>query len=67
MHQQPDLAAMLAGLQSTGMSRTEISNATGLSRQTIWRFASGMGREPTADAFLRVQQLVHKVMAVQRK
>ena len=36
-----DLAAIIAGLEATGLSRTEIANQARLSRNTVWRMAQG--------------------------
>ncbi|MET0166467.1 MAG: helix-turn-helix transcriptional regulator [Vicinamibacterales bacterium] len=62
MHQRtPDIEGMLCGLESYGLSRTEIARATGLSRQTIWRFACGQARAPTLESYRRLKRLAAQV------
>jgi transcriptional regulator with XRE-family HTH domain len=55
-------AAMIAGLESSGLSRSEIAEQAHLSRSTVWRLAEGMAREPTHESFVKVSRLAEKVV-----
>jgi transcriptional regulator with XRE-family HTH domain len=58
-NQTEQFQAMIAGLESAGLSRAEIARRAGLSRMTVWRLAEGEGREPlyrTVRAIEAVQQ-----------
>jgi transcriptional regulator with XRE-family HTH domain len=46
---------LIAGLEDQGISRTEIAQATGLSRDTIWRLATGTARQPYFQTIDRLQ------------
>ena len=52
--------AMIAGLEQRGLSRSQIAARSGLSRQTIFRFAEGMARAPTLESYQRLAELVTK-------
>ena len=54
------MQVMIEGLRSHGMSFSEIAQRSGLSRQTIWRFANGEARAPTLESYHRVEQLAVK-------
>jgi len=54
-------AAMISGLEAHGISRPEIVRRSGLSKNTIWRAASGELRNPTERTVERMQQLCKKV------
>lgn len=55
-----DLAAIIAGLEATGLSRTEIANQARLSRNTVWRMAQGEVREPTYSSVMRIKGLADR-------
>lgn len=58
-------AAMISGLEANGISRPEIVRRTGLSKNTIWRFANGTVRDPkheTVQKFLSLQHKIEKVI-----
>lgn len=58
-------AAMISGLEAQGVSRPEIVRRTGLSKNTIWRFANGTVRDPkheTVQKFLSLSAKVEKVI-----
>jgi len=52
-----DLAAIIAGLEATGMSRTEIATEAKLSRNTVWRMAQGEVRDPNYSTVMRIKNL----------
>lgn len=52
--------ALIAGLEDLGISRTEIAQATGLSRDTIWRLATGSARQPYFETIDRLQDFARK-------
>jgi len=52
---------MISGLEAHGISRPEIVRRSGLSKNTIWRAASGELRNPTERTVERMQQLCKKV------
>lgn len=54
---QETFAAMIAGLESAGLSRTEIAIRAGISRNTVWRMATGEVREPAYSTVIRVERL----------
>lgn len=58
-------AAMISGLEASGVTRPEIVRRTGLSKNTIWRFANGTVRDPkheTVQKFLTLRDKVEKVV-----
>lgn len=52
-----DFQGLIAGLESQGLSRTEIARAAGISRQTVWRIASGQAREPGFNTIRRLEHV----------
>lgn len=60
-------AAMIAGLEQDGLTRPEIVRRTGLSKNTIWRFATATVRSPQYDTVMRVQKLRASVRPVEPK
>ena len=60
--QAENFAAMIAGLEATGISQQEIARRTGVSRATVWRMATGMGRNHRHSTVLRIEQLHEKVV-----
>lgn len=66
--QDVDLAAIIAGLEATGLSRPEIASQAKLSRNTVHRAAVGDIRQPS---FATVQRLVNifdrRVRPLERK
>jgi transcriptional regulator with XRE-family HTH domain len=57
MTPQENFAAMIAGLEATGISRTEIARQCHVSRGTVWRLAQGIGKEPTWSTGRSIEQL----------
>ena len=57
MMPQEEFAAMIAGLESAGLSRTEIANRAGISRNTVWRMATGEVQEPAYSTVMRLERL----------
>ena len=53
--------ALIAGLERCGVSRSEIAHATGLSRDTIWRMASGNVRQPLHQTVERLHKFAQKI------
>jgi len=64
MSSQDRYASMIAGLQESGLSRTEIARAIGLSRSTVWRAATGMWREPDHQSVVKLDRLYQNRIAV---
>jgi transcriptional regulator with XRE-family HTH domain len=60
MMQAEQFEALIAGLEGQGISRTEIAQATGLSRDTIWRLASGISRQPSHETVERLHRFAEK-------
>jgi len=52
-----DFAGLVAGLEASGHTRTEIARAAGISRATVWRIATGNAREPGAHTIERLRRL----------
>lgn len=50
-----EFSALIAGLQSEGISRTQIANGAGLSRATVWRLAEGECRQPGYETITRLK------------
>lgn len=50
-------AAMISGLEAQGITRPEIVRRTGLSKNTVWRLASGECRNPLHETIERVRDL----------
>lgn len=69
MRDEDRFDALIAGLEQSGYTRTDIATATGLSRQTIWRFANGMARDPKHDTAVRIKNFaeVHSVTPMLQK
>ena len=53
---------MIAGLEQSGMTRTAIAPRSGLSRNTIWRAATGMWREPDHESVAKVGSLYERTL-----
>jgi transcriptional regulator with XRE-family HTH domain len=60
MHRSPNFSALLAGLESAGLSTGEIARQSGLHRTTIWRLRQGEIRRPSWDAGDRILSLAKK-------
>lgn len=52
-----DFASIIAGIEATGLSRTEIALAAGLSRQTVWRIAEGFAVEPSFRVISSIERV----------
>lgn len=53
-------AAIIAGIESTGMTKSEIARETGLSRQTLWRLSIGETSRPSYDTYARLKSLADR-------
>lgn len=63
-----DLAAMIAGLEATGLSRPEIAAQTKLSKNTIHRAAHGDIRQPSYSTVMRIKNIFDRqIRHVERK
>lgn len=60
-------ASMIAGLEDSGMTRTDIARATGLSRTTIWRGAVGMWREPDHHSVVVLDRVFQLAVSPQKQ
>jgi transcriptional regulator with XRE-family HTH domain len=58
--QRAKFEALIAGLECHGISRTEIAQRTGLSRDTVWRLATGTVRYPNYETADRLRDLAEK-------
>ncbi|PLU16001.1 hypothetical protein BMJ31_24210 [Sinorhizobium medicae] len=58
---QEEFAAIIAGLESQGMTPTRES---GLSRMTVWRIANGETSRPSYDTVIRLKSLAVRRTAV---
>jgi hypothetical protein len=50
-----EFSALIAGLESQGMTKTVIARETGLSRMTVWRLAVGECSRPSYDTITRLK------------
>ena len=50
--------AMIESLELSGKSRAEITSRSGLSRQSVWRYAEGLAQAPTLDSYRKLEKLV---------
>jgi predicted transcriptional regulator len=50
-------ASLIAGLEASGISRSEIANQCGLSRANVWRIAVGEARKPNYSTIRRIEHL----------
>lgn len=50
--------ALIAGLESSGMSRSDIAMHAGVSRDTVWRLATGQAKRPSFDTVSRIEKLL---------
>lgn len=48
-------ASMIAGLESVGLTRTQIAEGSGISRMTVWRLAEGEARRPSFETIERLK------------
>lgn len=51
------IASMLAGLESAGLTRTEIAREARLSRQTLYRLINGEYSSPAYETIARLKAL----------
>jgi transcriptional regulator with XRE-family HTH domain len=58
-----EFQAMIAGIEATGVTRTQIARRVGMTRDTVWRYATGSVRRPSLDFYLRLKQLEKSVGA----
>ena len=54
-------ANLVDALRSAGLSQSEIAMRSGLSRQTVWRYATGEARSPTLESFQKLEKLAQRV------
>ncbi|MDX0124488.1 helix-turn-helix domain-containing protein [Sinorhizobium meliloti] len=59
-----EFAAIIAGLESQGVSRSKIARETGLSRMTVWRIANGETSRPSYETVVRLKRFEQRVAAV---
>jgi transcriptional regulator with XRE-family HTH domain len=66
---QPSFAAMIAGLESRGLSRADIAKKTGISKTTIWRLANNANADHLSGTVTRMERLSrsYKNPPVERK
>jgi transcriptional regulator with XRE-family HTH domain len=57
MSSSDSFAAMIAGLEATGVSRAEIATRAGVSRATVWRLANGICADHLSSTVQRIEQL----------
>lgn len=63
-----DLAAIIAGLEATGLSRPEIAVQARLSRNTVHRAAVGEIRQPSYSTVMRLTNIFERrVRHLERK
>lgn len=61
----PDqFAAIIAGLESQGISRSDIAKGAGISRATVWRLAVGDARLPSYQTITRLKNFERQSCAV---
>jgi transcriptional regulator with XRE-family HTH domain len=56
-----EFEALIAGLESQGISRSEIAQRSGMSRTTVWRMANGICADHLAGTVQRIEKLQHSV------
>jgi transcriptional regulator with XRE-family HTH domain len=52
-----DFAALIAGLESAGLSRAEIAQAAHVARVTVWRLAVGETSQPSFEVVTKIQRV----------
>ncbi len=52
--------ALIAGLEDRGISRTKIASGAGISRDTVWRLATGTARRPSWETIERLRNFEQK-------
>jgi len=52
-----DLTAMIMALESAGLTRAEIAQQAHMSRNTVWRLATGEAREPSYETVRKIEVL----------
>ncbi|WP_346283779.1 helix-turn-helix domain-containing protein [Sinorhizobium terangae] len=52
-----EFAAIIEGLESQGMTPSEIAREAGLSRMTVWRIANGETSRPSYETVTRLKSL----------
>jgi len=67
-----DFAALIAGLESAGMTRPEIAQRAKISRNTVWRLANRVAPEPKYETVRRLAELaetrhVQSIRPIERK
>jgi len=60
-------AAWIAGLESEGLSRTEIAERAGVSRNTVWRLATGSATMPSHSTVSRIEKIYTSVRHLEQK
>lgn len=48
---------MIAGLEASGMTRTEIATEARVSRMSVWRYAEGEAKDPKYATVQRITAL----------
>lgn len=62
--QRDHFEALIAGLENRGISRSAIASGAGISRDTVWRLATGTARRPSHETIERLQVFEQKYSAV---
>jgi predicted transcriptional regulator len=55
-----DFRGLIAGLEASGIKRSEIARSAGISRQTVWRIATGQAQEPYFSTIRRIKEIGNK-------
>ncbi|WP_139813071.1 helix-turn-helix domain-containing protein [Ensifer aridi] len=62
-----EFTAIIAGLESQGMTPSEIAREAGLSRMTVWRIAKGETSRPSYETVTRLKSVVARRTAAMRR
>lgn len=62
--QKEHFEGLIAALESQGMTRSEIAYGAGVSRDTVWRLATGTARRPSHETIERIKNFSHNCDAV---
>ena len=53
--QKEHFEGLVAALEAQGMTRSEIAHGAGVSRDTVWRLATGNARRPSHETIERLK------------
>ena len=62
-----DFEALIAGLESQGMTKTAIARYAGLSYATVWRLANGGCKDHYSGTIDRLEDLLQRSIAGKQK